>query len=269
MNIKPSSDNFLPDILILRTMWQNFPENDISSFYRGGAISAPGEQAQGFWLISVLLEGFLFFCYCGQPAASQGAPRKNAMRGTFIPVVNNSSEVLWRCLAKLWHWIGMKKNTAQNEKQPSSNGSLVKGPLCLQIGMDHIGLDVMSTSAQILLKASNFDLKCWNHWGLSFSSLKMWGNSKLPIQNQFPIYSLIPFFFAGSVIPQWKITLRFSWPMEALISVRHKGKRSLYIIIGMICSPKLIDQWPFHSKSGIFTTTVTPPYQQSPLFTLM
>lgn len=74
----------------------------------------------------------VFFCCCfvtvGNQLPSQGAPRKNAMTGTFIPVVNNSSEVFWRCLAELWQWIGMKKNSTEGENNPPAMAALWKGP---------------------------------------------------------------------------------------------------------------------------------------------
>lgn len=100
-------------------------ENNLSSWRRGSR-----------FLTHVLLEGVLLFCYCGQPAAFQGTPRKNAMMGIFTPVLNNCSEVFWRCLAKFWHWDEEKHHW--REKQLSSHPA--KGSLCPQIGVDHIKL---------------------------------------------------------------------------------------------------------------------------------
>lgn len=155
--------------LLLRT------GNNLSSWRAGSRFFTRLCFTRRFFVVVVLL-----------PATSRGAPRKNAMTGTFISVASNCSEVFWRCLAKLWHWIGMKKNSTEGKNNFPAMAALWKDPFACRFPQVVSGwVGDRATNAQILLKASKFYLKCWagivTEW--IFPDLRQEWAAKFPTQN--------------------------------------------------------------------------------------
>lgn len=186
MNLKLSSDHSLPLTLILRTVWQNFPEDNISSFYKQRTISSPGEQAQGFWLICVLLEGFsvvlLLWATSCLPGCSEEKCHDRNFHSLFFTTVLRCSEDAWQS------WIWMNKNSTKGKNNLQQWQPCERVPLPADLHGSHQAGGSVSDRAineQILLKTSKFDLKCWAeiiedrvspHSGYG-------GTAKLPIQN--------------------------------------------------------------------------------------
>lgn len=158
-------------ILSLRTMWENLPEDNISCFQNREWYQLLENRLWifhlfGFSLWRVFLLSFAcLFCNCGQPAASQGAPRKRKCcgrphRATLVSMVNNCSEIFLRCLAKpkqLWHWIRMKKNSTAGKNKPLEMATLWKDPSACRFSWITSGLVLCQSWGNkytVLLKAN-------------------------------------------------------------------------------------------------------------------